>query len=136
MKKEECIVCKIANGEIPSKTLYEDEKFRIILDLKPIGRGHALILPKAHADDLYELPEESASAVMILAKKMAIKMAEKLHSVGLNLVQNNGEAAGQTVRHFHLHMIPRYSSDDEKINWIPGSPTEEELETVRKQIVE
>ncbi|SOY31295.1 HIT domain protein [Acetatifactor muris] len=69
MKKENCIFCKIANGEVPSKTLYEDEKFRIILDLGPIDRGHALILPKEHADDLYELPEESASAIMILAKK-------------------------------------------------------------------
>lgn len=136
MKKENCIFCKIANGEVPSKTLYEDEKFRIILDLGPIDRGHALILPKEHADDLYELPEESASAIMILAKKMAVKMAEKLHCVGLNLVQNNGAAAGQTVCHFHLHMIPRYSNDGQKINWVPGSAAEEELEAVRRQIVE
>ena len=136
MKKENCIFCKIANGEVPSKTLYEDEKFRIILDLGPIDRGHALILPKEHADDLYELPEESASAIMILTKKMAVKMAEKLHCAGLNLVQNNGAAAGQTVCHFHLHMIPRYSNDGQKINWVPGSAAEEELEAVRRQIVE
>ena len=98
MEKKECIFCKIANGEIPSKTLYEDEYFRIILDLGPATKGHALILPKEHADNLYELPEEIASKVMVLAKKTAIKMVEKLHCDGLNLVQNNGEAAGQTVR--------------------------------------
>lgn len=136
MKKEGCIFCKIANGEIPSKTLYEDEKFRVILDLGPIAKGHALILPKEHADDLYELPEEIASDVLILAKKMAEKMKERLHCVGLNLVQNNGEAAGQTVHHFHMHVIPRYRNDGRKINWVPGSATEEELEAVRKQIVE
>lgn len=136
MEKKECIFCKIANGEIPSKTLYEDEYFRIILDLGPATKGHALILPKEHADNLYELPEEIASKVMVLAKKTAIKMVEKLHCDGLNLVQNNGEAAGQTVRHFHLHMIPRYLNDGQSINWTPGSPSQEELEAVKQQIVE
>ena len=97
MKKEDCIFCKIANGEIPSKTLYEDEDFRVILDLGPATRGHALILPKEHAANLYELPDETAAKAMILAKKMGARMVEKLHADGLNLVQNNGETAGQTV---------------------------------------
>lgn len=136
MKKEDCIFCKIANGEIPSKTLYEDERFRVILDLGPAAKGHALILPKDHAADLYELPDETASAVLLLAKKMAAVMVEKLHCDGLNLVQNNGEAAGQTVRHFHLHMIPRYVGDGQSINWVPGKPTQEELEAVRRELTE
>lgn len=136
MKKEDCIFCKIANGEIPSKTLYEDEAFRVILDLGPATKGHALILPKEHAANLCELPEETASAVLVLAKKMAVTMVEKLHCDGLNLVQNNGEVAGQTVPHFHLHIIPRYSDDGQSINWVPGEPAQEELEAVRKQIVE
>lgn len=90
MKKDDCIFCKIANGEIPSGTIYEDELFRVILDLGPATRGHALILPKDHASDLYELPEETAAGAMKVAKQIALKMKEKLHCDGLNLVQNNG----------------------------------------------
>ena len=136
MKKDDCIFCRIACGEIPSKTLYEDEQFRVILDLGPATKGHALILPKDHAANLYELPEETAAAVMRLAKKMALKMRDKLHCDGLNLVQNNGETAGQTVPHFHLHLIPRYKGDGQNINWVPGKPSQEELEAVRKEIAE
>ncbi|MDE5718546.1 MAG: HIT domain-containing protein, partial [Lachnospiraceae bacterium] len=77
-KVDNCIFCKIANGEISAKTLYEDEKFRVILDQGPATKGHALILPKDHYRDLFELPEESAGEVMKLAKRMMIKMREKL----------------------------------------------------------
>lgn len=136
MKRDDCIFCKIAAGEIPSKTLYEDEKFRVILDLGPATKGHSLILPKDHAADLYELPEETAADAMKLAKKMALCLRDKLHCDGLNLVQNNGEAAGQTVSHFHLHLIPRYKGDGQRINWTPSEPTQEELEAVRKEIAE
>lgn len=136
MKKEDCIFCKIAAGEIPSGTLYEDEQFRVILDLGPATRGHALILPKEHAANLYELPEETAAEAMKLAKKMALLLQSKLHCDGLNLVQNNGEVAGQTVSHFHLHLIPRYKGDGQNINWIPSEPSKEELEAVRKEITE
>lgn len=136
MKKEDCIFCKIAAGEIPSGTLYEDEQFRVILDLGPATKGHALILPKEHAANLYELPDETAAEAMKLAKKMALLLKSKLHCDGLNLVQNNGEVAGQTVSHFHLHLIPRYKGDGQKINWVPSEPSQEELEAVRKEITE
>ena len=136
MRKDDCIFCKIANGEIPSKTLYEDPEFRVILDLGPATKGHALILPKEHAGDLYELPEESAAKAMTLAQKIGKTMVQKLHCDGLNLVQNNGEAAGQTVRHLHLHLIPRYVNDGQSINWKPGKPSDEELEAIRKTIVQ
>ena len=136
MKKEDCVFCKIANGEIPSKTLYEDEKFRVILDLGPATKGHALILPKEHAADLYELPDDTAADALIIAKKLAIKMKEKLNCAGLNLVQNNGEAAGQTVAHFHIHLIPRYEGDGKSINWSPHETDQNELEEIRGQIVE
>lgn len=132
MKKDDCIFCKIAGGEIPSRTLYENGLFRVILDLAPATRGHALILPKEHADNLYELPEETAAAAMVLAKKLALVMKERLSCDGLNLVQNNGEAAGQTVSHFHLHMIPRYVNDGQTLGWMPGEPEEEELDEVKK----
>lgn len=133
---KDCIFCKIANGEIPSKTLYEDESFRVILDLGPATRGHALILPKTHADNLYELPENIALKVLPVAQKIATKMKEKLNCAGVNLVQNNGEAAGQTVMHFHMHVIPRYEKDGQNISWVPGQATSEELETVVQQIAE
>lgn len=130
----DCIFCKIANGEIPSATLYEDEKFRVILDLGPATKGHALILPKNHALNLYELPDDVAAASMVLAKKMAIKLKEGLGCDGLNLVQNNGEAAGQTVHHFHIHMIPRYKQDHAGITWKPGTLTQEDRDDILRKV--
>lgn len=135
MVKEDCIFCKIANGQIPSKTLYEDEDFRVILDLGPATEGHALILPKEHAANLFELSEEQASKALLVAQKIAVRMKNTLGCDGLNLVQNNGEAAGQTVSHFHIHVIPRYENDGQNINWVPGSPSQEELEAVCQKII-
>ncbi|MCI8730908.1 MAG: HIT family protein [Lachnospiraceae bacterium] len=116
----ECIFCKIANGEIPSTTLYEDNDFRVILDVNPASKGHTLILPKKHAENLYDLPDETASKALVLAKNMASKIEKALECDGLNLVQNNGETAGQTVFHFHMHIIPRYKNDSVKLGWKPG----------------
>ena len=136
MKDDTCIFCRIAAGEIPSKTLYEDDEFRVILDLGPATKGHALILPKNHYRNLFELPKEQAEKAIVLAKKMALRMQEKLHCDGLNLVQNNGETAGQTVFHFNIHLIPRYEGDGQVIGWKPGKPEDAELEAVRKTIAE
>lgn len=127
---EKCIFCKIANGEIPSATLYEDEEFRVILDLNPASKGHALILPKEHAADLFDLPDETAGRAIILAKKIASVLKEGLHADGINVVQNNGEAAGQTVFHYHMHLIPRYQGDTVNVNWIPGTLTEEDKKEI------
>ena len=135
MMKEDCIFCKIANGQIPSKTLYEDEDFRVILDLGPATEGHALILPKEHAANLFELSEELASKVLVVAQKIAVRMKETLGCDGLNLVQNNGKEAGQTVNHFHMHLIPRYLNDGQKICWKPGEPTQDELESIKNQMI-
>lgn len=121
----DCIFCKIANGEIPSATLYEDEKFRVILDLGPASKGHALILPKAHYADIYEIEEDAAASAMVLAKKMASAMTKALGCSGFNIVQNNGTSAGQTVFHFHVHLIPRYDNDQVGLGWTPGKLTDE-----------
>lgn len=134
MKEANCIFCKIANGEIPSKTLYEDDNFRIILDLGPATKGHALILPKEHYANLFELPEETAGEAMKVAKKMADKMMKRLGCEGLNVVQNNGEMAGQTVFHFHMHLIPRYRTDGQSIGWKPQEVSQEELGKIYEQI--
>lgn len=128
MRKEDCIFCKIANGEIPSSTIYEDEDFRVFLDLNPATRGHALLVPKEHFDNLFELEDKLCEKAVVLAKKLASRMKQVLGCDGFNLVQNNGEAAGQTVFHFHLHLIPRYESDMAGISWNPGKISLEELE--------
>lgn len=132
---KECIFCKIAKGEIPSATLYEDEEFRVILDLGPANKGHALILPKAHYENLYDLPDEMAAHAMILAKKIATKMKGILNCDGYNLVQNNGEAAGQTVFHFHMHLIPRYTDDHAGITWTPGTLTSEDRDEILEKLL-
>ncbi|MCR4891951.1 MAG: HIT family protein [Lachnospiraceae bacterium] len=126
--KDDCIFCKLANGIIPTNSLYEDEKFKVILDANPATKGHALILPKEHADNIYDLPDDTAAEAFVLAKKLSAKMRDRLHADGFNIVQNNGEVAGQTVFHFHLHLIPRYADDGQVIGWKPGKPSAEELQ--------
>lgn len=118
---ENCIFCKIAAGEIPSATIYEDDEFRVILDLGPATRGHALILPKKHFKDVTEIDQMTASGILPLAAKIGIAMQESLGCDGFNLVQNNGEAAGQTVLHFHMHVIPRYAGGENIVSWTPGT---------------
>lgn len=130
MRDDKCIFCKIANGEIPSATLYEDEDFRVILDLGPATKGHALILPKNHFANLFEIPEDMDAKAFILAKKIAKKMKDVFGCDGVNIVQNNGVAAGQTVFHFHIHLIPRYEGDHAGVTWKSGTLTDEQREEI------
>ena len=111
MRDDNCIFCKLANGDIPTNTVYEDEDFRVILAAAPESKGHALILPKQHYANIYEIDEEILGKAAKLAKKVITHETEVLGCDGYNLVQNNGEVAGQTVFHFHMHLIPRYASD-------------------------
>lgn len=130
MKNENCIFCKIAAGDIPSATIYEDDDFRVILDIEPASKGHALILPKEHYANLYELPDELAAKALVVAKKVISKMTDIVGCDGYNVLQNNGETAGQTVFHFHMHLIPRYEKDDVTISWKQGTITEELKEEI------
>ncbi len=130
MKDCNCIFCKIANGEIPSATLYEDDDFRVILDLNPASKGHALVLPKEHYANVFELPEDLAAKAFVVAKKVAGKLSAGLGAIGFNIVQNNGEPAGQTVFHFHIHLIPRYKDDTVNVGWKPGELTEKDKEEI------
>ena len=135
---ENCVFCNLANGIWDSATLYEDADFRVILDLGPAAKGHALILPKAHYANIYEIPEELAAKAIVLAKKMAGIMTEALGCDGFNIVQNNGEAAGQTVFHFHMHLIPRYNGDVAGFGWktkeLDEATKEEVLAKVRAKM--
>ena len=130
MRDDNCIFCKIANGEIPSATLYEDEDFRVILDLGPATKGHALSLPKNHFANLFEIPEDIEAKAFVLAQKMATKMKKVFDCDGFNIVQNNGTTAGQTVFHFHIHLIPRYDKDGAGVSWKPGTLTDEAREEI------
>lgn len=134
MRNENCIFCKILNGDIPSAKLYEDEDFAIILDVGPASLGHALILPKEHYANLFEMPEELLSKCMNLAKLWGDKLVKGLNADGLNLVQNNGLAAGQTVFHYHLHLIPRYEGDNVGGLWTPGTLSEEQKKEILEKV--
>jgi len=124
--KDDCIFCKLANGVFPTNSIYEDEDFNVILDAGPATKGHALILPKEHYANIYEMPPELLQKAIVLAKDQIADMTDKLSCDGFNLVQNNGETAGQTVFHFHIHLIPRYKEDGQTIGWNPQTPDEEE----------
>lgn len=134
MRDDNCIFCKIANGDIPSATIYEDDDFRAILDLGPASEGHALILPKNHYADLLALDDETASKVLKVAAKIGAAMKKGLGCAGFNLVQNNGIAAGQTVFHFHMHVIPRYEDGGAMVSWVPGSYAEGKMAEVADKI--
>ena len=132
MRDANCVFRKILDGVIPSVKLYEDEDFVIILDIGPATFGHALVIPKNHYANLYEMPDEMLAKVMRLAKVWGEKLVKAFDADGLNLVQNNGLAAGQTVFHYHLHLIPRYDGDAMGELWTPGSLSDEQ----KKEILE
>ena len=136
MKKDDCIFCKIAAGEIPSATVYEDEDFRAILDLGPAAKGHTLVIPKYHSDNLLTIDSKTAQRALTVISKTANAVKEAMGCDGINVVQNNGEAAGQTVFHFHMHLIPRYKDDHAGILWEPGKTTPEEMEEIKKLVNE
>lgn len=127
MSDTNCIFCKILAGEIPSTVVYEDDSFRAILDVSPAARGHVIILPKKHAANIYELPDEDAGKIFVVAKKIATALKATYQCDGVNILQNNGEAAGQTVFHLHVHVIPRFEGDKERIrlNWEQGDMPED-----------
>ena len=134
MIKEDCLFCKIANGVIPANALYEDDVVKVIFDLGPASKGHVLILPKQHFDNIYSLDDDTAAHIFQVAVKVANAIKDTLEPLGINVVQNNGEAAGQTVFHFHMHIIPRYEGDTVNVGWVPGSITPEQIAELKETI--
>ena len=136
MKKDDCIFCKIAAGEIPSRKIYEDSDLIAIMDLNPTSKGHSLIIPKEHCTNIYDIDEDIAAKVMKTAKKLATKMTVALNCDGFNLLQNNGETSGQTMFHFHMHLIPRYKdADNNMLKFTSVSFSDEEMDAIRDQII-
>ena len=120
---DNCIFCKLANHVFETNMIYEDDDFAVILDAGPATKGHCLILP-----------EELTGKAFVLAKKMAGYLTDRLNCDGFNIVQNNGETAGQTVFHFHIHLIPRFKDDGQRIGWKPGKPSDEELAALKDEL--
>ena len=135
MIDNDCIFCKIIKGDIPSTTVYEDDDVKAILDVNPAARGHVIVLPKNHAENVFTLPDEDLSKAMIVAKKIATAMKDAFNCDGVNILQNNGEAAGQTVFHLHIHVIPRFEGDKENIrlSWNPGQ-TPDDMQAIADEI--
>ncbi len=127
MIKEDCIFCKLANGIIPTNTVYEDEDFKVILDVAPAAKGHSLVLLKQHFENALVADEELLGKAMVLAAKVGNAMKKALGCDGVNILQNNGVAAGQTVFHLHIHVIPRWDNDGLELNWKQGEDTPENL---------
>ena len=117
----ECIFCKIAKREIPATILYEDETAVAFLDIAPIIKGHVLVIPKNHFDPITQTPDEVLAHLHVVAKKLAQAQMDALDADGVNIMQNNGKAAGQEVSHLHIHVIPRFSNDSHHWNWNPVS---------------
>lgn len=134
MMKEDCVFCKIVNGDIPSNTIYENSEFKVIMDISPATKGHVLVLPKEHYKDIYDIDAETAGKLFQLAAVVARALKEVLNCDGLNILQNNGVIAGQTVFHFHMHLIPRYEGDDVTVKWEEHSMDAEEMDQLRKDI--
>lgn len=131
---DNCIFCKIIAGEIPSATIYEDDKFKVILDRFPGNIGHALVLTKEHYSNIFEIDEDTAAELFRLAVRVAKNMKEVLGFEAMNVVQNNGSLAGQTVHHFHMHLIPRYEGDKVNIKWDQLDLTDEQIAEVREKL--
>lgn len=122
----DCIFCKLANGDIPTTKLYEDDNFAVILDANPATKGHCLILPKGHYSNIYDMPEELTGEAFKLAQKIAKRLSKAMNCDGLNIVQNNGPVAGQSVFHFHIHLVPRYKDGQIIVaNWTPTPLSDE-----------
>lgn len=137
MTHDDCLFCKIIEGEIPSAKVYEDEHVYAFLDISQVTTGHTLVIPKKHAKDIYELDEETAEQLFRRVPKIAKAVKTAFKPIGINLLNNNEIAAGQSVFHIHIHIIPRYGQDDGfNIKWVTRNDefTPEKLQEIAKNI--
>ena len=123
----DCLFCRIVAGELPATIVAEDARTVSFMDINPATRGHALVVPRAHAADLLSVDAEDLEAVALAAQRLARRARERLGAEGINLLNSNGSAAWQTVFHFHVHVIPRYEGDPLRLPWVPGPGDSEEI---------
>ncbi len=134
MPHEDCIFCKVLAGEIPSEKVYEDEHAIAVMDINPWTRGHVVVFPRKHAENLFEIDDDELGHVAVAAKRVATKARDALGCDGVNLLQSNGRAAWQTIFHLHVHVIPRYDGDPLELPVHPKPAEPGELAEVAKEI--
>ncbi len=127
MADPDCLFCKIVAGEIPATVVAEDERTLSFMDINPATRGHALVIPRAHAADVFAIDPEDLRAVALAAQRLAKRARERLGAAGVNLLNSSGAAAWQTVFHFHVHVIPRYADDPLRLPWVPAPGDKDEI---------
>ena len=136
MADPDCLFCKIVAGELPATIVAEDERTIAFMDINPATRGHALVIPRAHARDLYDVDPEDLAAVAVAAQQLATRVRDNLGADGVNLLNSSGAAAWQTVFHFHVHVIPRYEGDPLRLPWVPASGDMDEIKAAAAQLTE
>src|SRR5271155_3169892 len=127
MADPECIFCKILAGDLPALIVDQDERTVAFMDIAPATRGHALVIPRAHSTDLLSIEPEDLSAVALASQRLAARAKERLGADGVNLLNACGQAAWQTVFHFHVHVIPRYNDDPLRLPWVPAPGDQQEI---------
>jgi histidine triad (HIT) family protein len=132
----DCLFCKIAAGELPATIVAEDERTIAFMDINPATRGHALVIPRAHAPDVHALDPQDLQAVAVAAQGLATRARDRLGADGVNLLNSNGAAAWQTVFHFHVHVIPRYDGDPLRLPWVPGPGDMEEIRAAAAELAQ
>jgi histidine triad (HIT) family protein len=134
VRDPDCIFCKIVAGELPATIVDEDERTIAFMDIAPATRGHALVIPRAHAPDILSVGAEDLSAVAVAAKRLTARAKERLHADGVNLLNSCGAAAWQTVFHFHVHVIPRYDGDPLRLPWVPAPGDAAEIAAAAQEL--
>jgi histidine triad (HIT) family protein len=136
MADPDCLFCKIVAGELPATIVAEDERTIAFMDISPATRGHTLVVPRAHAADLFAIDPEDLKAVVVAAQRIAKLAREKLGADGVNLLNSNGPAAWQTVFHFHMHVIPRYEGDPLRLPWVPAAGDIDDIKAAAAQLMD
>ena len=130
----DCVFCKIVAGQIPSTRVYEDEHTLAFMDIGQVNPGHVLVAAKKHADNLYALDDAQVAALARTSARLARAIRDAFKPAGLSVYQANGKAAGQTVFHFHMHLVPRYENDGMNLTWPVKNPPREKLEEAAVKI--
>ena len=131
----DCLFCKIASGELPATRVAEDDRTIAFMDINPATRGHVLVIPREHSTDLHEIGAEDLAACALMAQRVAARVRDRLGADGVNLLNSCGQAAWQTVFHFHVHVIPRYANDPLRLPWVPGPGDRDEIAAAARQLV-
>jgi histidine triad (HIT) family protein len=134
MNDPDCIFCKIVAGELPATIVDEDERTVAFMDINPATRGHTLVIPRAHTADLLSVDPDDLCAVAVASQRQAVRAKERLRADGVNLVNSCGSVAWQTVFHFHMHVIPRYTDDPLRLPWIPAPGDPEEIVAAAQEL--